>query len=104
MPEYMAMGKLAVATRVSGCPYLLRDGAGVLVAPNDWVALRDGIERALALSPAEAAATIEQARRNVSQFTWRQGITEVDRVYRRLARRNSGSGIVQDTDSHRHTT
>ncbi len=51
LPEYMAMNKLTVATAVSGCAYLLRNGAGILVEPNDVEALRSGLERALNLLP-----------------------------------------------------
>jgi len=84
MPEYMAAGKLIVSTWVSGCRSLLRDGAGIVVAPNDVEALKNGLERALTLSPAEAERYIAQARHNVGQFTWQQGIGEVYRVYRAL--------------------
>jgi glycosyltransferase involved in cell wall biosynthesis len=84
MPEYMAAGKLIVSTWVSGCRYLLRERAGILVAPNDVAALRDGLEEALNLSQAEIAGYIARARRNVVQFTWRQGIADVYRVYRAL--------------------
>lgn len=84
LPEYMAAGRLIVATWVSGCRHLLRDGAGILVEPNDVGALREGIERALAMTPAEAAACIARARQNVERFTWKEGIGEVVRVYRSL--------------------
>lgn len=84
MPEYMAAGKLIVSTWVSGCQDLLRDGAGIVVAPNDVQALREGLERALELTPAEVARYIAQARYNVAQFTWQQGISDVYRVYRAL--------------------
>ena len=84
MPEYMAAGKLIVSTWVSGCGRLLRDGAGIIVAPNDVEALRRGLERALALSPAEIDRCVAQARLNVGQFTWKQGIADVYRVYRAL--------------------
>lgn len=81
MPEYMAAGKLIVATAVSGCSFLLRDGAGILVAPNDEQALVDGIEGALALGSEARRAMVDRAMRNVMQFTWQQGIVEVYRVY-----------------------
>jgi glycosyltransferase involved in cell wall biosynthesis len=84
MPEYMAAGKPIVSTWVSGCRFLLRDGAGILVEPNDVAALREGLEQALAMTPAEAAACIARAQRNVGQFTWKEGIAEVLEVYRAL--------------------
>jgi glycosyltransferase involved in cell wall biosynthesis len=81
MPEYMAAGRLIVSTWVSGCRYLLRDGAGILVEPNNVASLREGLEKALTLSPAEAAGLVERARSNVAQFVWQRGITDVLRVY-----------------------
>jgi glycosyltransferase involved in cell wall biosynthesis len=80
MPEYMAAGKAIVATEVSGCVYLLRDGAGILVEPNDDAALAAGIERALTLSPEGLAEQVQAARANVTQFTWQHGILDVQRV------------------------
>jgi len=84
MPEYLAMGKIAVATSVSGCPYLLRDGGGILVAANSDQALVEGIDQALQLTPEARSAMIAKACENVGQFTWQQGIAEVYRVYRNL--------------------
>jgi glycogen(starch) synthase len=74
MPEYMAAGRPIVATPVSGCRFLLRDGAGILVEPNDERALAAGLERALALTEEERAAMAARARANVERFTWREGI------------------------------
>jgi glycosyltransferase involved in cell wall biosynthesis len=87
LPEYMAMGKLTVATGVSGCSYLLRDAAGILVPPNDVEALSRGLEQALLLDADGRQALIAKAHENVAQFTWGQGIAEVHRVYRSLASR-----------------
>lgn len=84
MPEYMASGKMIVSTGVSGCRYLLRDGAGIVVEANDVEALYGGLEQALALTPAQQQEYIANARRNVSQFTWQQGIADVYDSYRRL--------------------
>jgi glycosyltransferase involved in cell wall biosynthesis len=102
LPEYMAMGKLVVATAVSGCSYLLRDSAGILVVPNDIEALRQALERALALGPAEAARLIAKAHENVSQFTWQQGIGEVHRVYRRLVANRSETGLAANSHDPRN--
>jgi glycosyltransferase involved in cell wall biosynthesis len=74
MPEYMASGRPIVATPVSGCRFLLRDGAGILVEPNDDRALAAGLERALSLSEEERSAMVARARANVERFTWREGI------------------------------
>jgi glycosyltransferase involved in cell wall biosynthesis len=84
LPEYMAAGKLIVATWVSGCRYLLRDNAGIVVEANSVDALRDGITKALAMTLAEQQTCIAKARRNVEQFTWQQGIADVYLNYRRL--------------------
>jgi glycosyltransferase involved in cell wall biosynthesis len=84
MPEYMAAGKLIVSTWVSGCRYLLRDDAGILVEPNDVNALHAGIEQALSLPAAERERLAANARRNVAQFTWQRGIADVYDSYRRL--------------------
>jgi glycosyltransferase involved in cell wall biosynthesis len=82
LPEYMAAGKTIVATAVSGCSFLLRDGAGILVAPNDVGALAQGIETALDHDPAAKQVMVQKARQNVAQFTWKEGIGAVYRVYR----------------------
>jgi glycosyltransferase involved in cell wall biosynthesis len=84
MPEYMAAGKLIVATAVSGCSFLLRDGAGILVEPNNVGALARGIETALTQDEDAARAMVQTARENVAQFTWKQGISAVYDVYRNL--------------------
>jgi glycosyltransferase involved in cell wall biosynthesis len=84
LPEYMAAGKLIVATWVSGCRHLLRDNAGIVVEANEVEALYQGLQRALAMTPAEQQQCIANARRNVEQFTWQQGITDVYDSYRRL--------------------
>lgn len=90
VPEFMAVGKLIVATGVSGCRYLLRDNAGIVTAANDVAALRDGLERALRLGPSERAGYIANARRNVEQFTWQHGIDDVYQVYRALLAQQAG--------------
>jgi glycosyltransferase involved in cell wall biosynthesis len=90
LPEYMASGNLIVATWVSGCRYLLRDNAGIVVEANSVEALRSGIERALAMSPADRELCIANARRNVEQFTWRQGISAVYETYRKLLGHTAG--------------
>lgn len=46
--EAMSLGVPVVATDHGGSTWLLRDGAGVLVAPDDPEALADGIQRVLA--------------------------------------------------------
>jgi glycosyltransferase involved in cell wall biosynthesis len=90
LPEYMAAGKMIVATWVSGCRHLLRDNAGIVVAANDVEALRKGIEQALAMTPAEQQSCSNNARRNVEQFTWRQGIADVYDSYRKLLAARTG--------------
>jgi glycosyltransferase involved in cell wall biosynthesis len=84
MPEYMAMAKPIVATWVSGCRYLLRDEAGILVDPNDVAALQRGLEQALELSPADRGRLVANSRRNVEQFTWHRGIAAVYDTYCQL--------------------
>jgi len=84
MPEYMAAGRSIVATRVSGCSFLLRDGAGILVEPNDVAALAQGLETALAQDESAARSMVRKARENVAQFTWKQGIGAVYSAYRTL--------------------
>jgi len=84
MPEYMAAGKSIVATAVSGCSFLLRDGAGILVKPNDVAALARGIETALTQDDDATRAMAQKARENAAQFTWKQGISAVYSVYRNL--------------------
>lgn len=64
---------------------MLRDGAGILVAPNDDAALAAGLERALTLGEAERAAMVARARANVERFTWRENIAPVAAKLRALA-------------------
>ena len=45
--EAMACKVPVIATRLSGIPELVTDGAGILVAPDDAVALADAIVRVL---------------------------------------------------------
>lgn len=84
MPEYMAAGRPIVATPVSGCRFLLRDGAGILVEPGDDAALAEGLERALALAPEARLEMAARARANVERFTWREAIGPAVAVLRRL--------------------
>ena len=85
LPEYMAAGKTIVATAVSGCSFLLRDGAGILVAPNDVDALVRGIETALAQDAAATQAMVQKARQTLPSSRGRKalvryiGSTEVSR-------------------------
>ncbi|MCS6878818.1 MAG: glycosyltransferase family 4 protein [Geminicoccaceae bacterium] len=88
MPEYMAAGKPIVSTPVSGCAFLLRDDAGILVPSDDDAALAEGIERALALSEDARAAMVARARANVARFTWRENIGPVAARLRALAARS----------------
>ena len=62
--ESMAAGVPLVATAVSALPQLLADGAGVLVEPDDNLALADAIEKLLA-DPATARSIGETGRRRV---------------------------------------
>ena len=62
--ESMAAGVPLVATAVSALPQLLAGGAGVLVEPEDDVALADAIEELLA-HPDRARAIGEEGRRRV---------------------------------------
>lgn len=95
MPEYMAAGRPIVATPVSGCAFLLRDGAGILVEPNDDQALARGLERALSLSAEERAVMVARARAHVEGFTWRQGIVPA------VARLRALAGVLRSSGSPR---
>jgi len=62
MPEYMAAGKSIVATAVSGCRFLLRDGAEYSWSPTTSGALAAGIETALTQDDDAARAMVQKAR------------------------------------------
>jgi glycosyltransferase involved in cell wall biosynthesis len=66
--EPMAEGKPVIGTRVGGVPEMVRDDEeGILVAPGDFVALRDAMSRML-VDAELRRRTGEHARRRVEQF------------------------------------
>lgn len=64
--DAMAMARPIVATNVSDIPHALREGAGLVVEPDDPVALRDAI-RSLVEDPETAQAMGDRARRRARE-------------------------------------
>ncbi len=68
--EAMALGLPVVSTNVGGMPYLISDGVdGVLVAPNDKVAMADAVED-LFEDVAKTERMVDRAREKVEGFDW----------------------------------
>jgi glycosyltransferase involved in cell wall biosynthesis len=66
--EAMALGVPVIATRVGIVPEIITDGkTGWIVAPGDTVALRDTIDRVLALPRGTRAAIGDAGRRRVME-------------------------------------
>jgi D-inositol-3-phosphate glycosyltransferase len=87
--EAMACGTPVVASRVGGIPEIVREGCGVLVEPDDAIALSDGIGRVLAdgkdryaeacLEAAAASDLDANAARLLDEVAKATGIREVIR-------------------------
>jgi glycosyltransferase involved in cell wall biosynthesis len=67
--EYMAAGRPIVASDLPSLREILNEKNSVLVLPDNPEALADGIER-LIEDPDRAVALAQQARRDVSSYTW----------------------------------
>ncbi len=80
--EYMAAGLPIVATRVGGIPELIEPGVhGILVEPDDPVALADGIRRLLE-HPTEAATLAAAARaRQRAEFDLDVVVAQLQELY-----------------------
>jgi glycosyltransferase involved in cell wall biosynthesis len=79
--EAMAAGVPLVATAVSALPQLLAGGAGVLVEPEDDVALADAIEE-LMTHPDRARAIGEEGRRRVhSGYSFESMMRSLEETY-----------------------
>lgn len=92
--EYMEAGKPVVATRVGGIPDLIEDGVtGMLVAPNDPVALAEGIGTMLR-DPERAARLGAAAReRRRSEFSIEATARHFEDLYEELHQRKlAGNG------------
>ncbi|TXE05859.1 glycosyltransferase family 4 protein [Gelidibacter salicanalis] len=68
--EAMALGLPVVSTNVGGMPYLIKDGVeGLLVSPNDKIAMANAICTVLD-APSRTATMTINARHKVEQFDW----------------------------------
>ncbi|WP_153730570.1 glycosyltransferase [Sporosarcina obsidiansis] len=79
--EALSSGAKVVATNVGGLPYLLKDGAGVLVEPRDVESLANGLENALAN---EVTRTQQEAiQQVVQQHSYELIVKRLDDIYER---------------------
>jgi glycosyltransferase involved in cell wall biosynthesis len=83
MPEYMAMGKMIVATAVSDCDKMLANGAGILVEPNSPASLANGILLALKEKKNWPRYT-KQAQKNARIFSWENNAERLLAFYKKL--------------------
>ena len=68
--EAMALGLPVVSTNVGGMPYLISNGVdGVLVAPNDSIAMADAVEELLK-DVSRTEGMVVEAQKKVEGFDW----------------------------------
>jgi phosphatidyl-myo-inositol alpha-mannosyltransferase len=85
MVEAMAAGVPVVATDILGYREVVRDEVdGLLVAPNDPVALSDAIRRVL-VDPALAERLRSAGRARAAEFSWDVVLPRIEAIYRRVA-------------------
>ncbi len=78
--EAMACGTPVVATRVGGLQTVVSDASGLLVPPNDYVALAEAAARLL--DDQELRTRLSAgARERAQQFTWGRVTDAIDEVY-----------------------
>ena len=100
--EAMAVGRPLIASRMGGLSDLVVDGeTGLLVPPNDHVALRQAMERLLA-DPALRARMGEASQRKVVEFQASTVVQRIERVYRRLLGRDVSSAAPGLVAMERH--
>lgn len=85
LPEYLAAGKVIVATAVSDCPMMLADGAGIVVAPDNPEALAEGIMQALRLSIEASQQMCRRAHQRAKAFSWQTHGLRLVQLYKELA-------------------
>lgn len=84
--EALACGTPVVASAVGALPTLVSGGAGVLVPPNDPVALANSLTEVLS-SPSRLVAMGEAGRRRaVSTYSWRAVAEQTAQMYRDVIR------------------
>lgn len=82
--ESLAAGTPVVATRCGGPEDIVTDDVGVLVAPEDEVALAEGIDHVLQNRSAYDAARLRQYA--LERFSWQRVVTETVKLYREASR------------------
>lgn len=83
--EALASGAKVVASSVGGLPYLLQDGAGILVEPRNAVSLAEGL--AEALENEETMEEREKIQQIVKQHASETIIGRLDELYSRYGKR-----------------
>ena len=82
--EAMAMGRPVVASRIGGLPDIVVDGeTGLLVAPGDWCALRQAIQRLLD-NPELRRRMGAMAKQRVVEFQARTVVPRIEQVYQEV--------------------
>jgi glycosyltransferase involved in cell wall biosynthesis len=81
--EGLASGKPVIATRMGGLPELITGENGMLVPPEDALALL-GAMRALIQDPALLARLSNGAASSVAHLTWERSARQLDAVYQEL--------------------
>jgi glycosyltransferase involved in cell wall biosynthesis len=88
--DALALGIPVASTGAGGLPEMLRNGAGLVVAPGDPVALAASVMRILE-DPELRTGLVERAKVEVLRFTDRRMAEEVGSVYRSCAHSLEGS-------------
>ena len=84
--EALACGIPVVASELPGVRTVVEDGVdGLHVRPGELGSLVSGLQRMVALAPAERAAMGERGRRKVlERYTWERSAERLEQVYEQL--------------------
>ncbi|MBA3367083.1 MAG: glycosyltransferase family 4 protein [Geodermatophilaceae bacterium] len=95
--EALRAGRPLVATAVGGIPELAGQGAGVLIPPNDWIALDAAVTDVLG-DPARAAALVEAGRSAAATWpTMDDTVAQLSALYAELL----GASVAMSSDQPR---
>ena len=87
LPEYMAMGKVIVATSISDCDKMLSDNVGILVRPNSSQALAEGIVKAIR-EKNNWKSYQNKARLRAKSFSWEENSKRLIDLYWQIIKEN----------------
>lgn len=93
--EAMACRAPVVGTPAGAAPFLLKDGAGILVRPEDPEDMADAILRVSRLSDCDWQRMSAAAHAKASLYSWENGARAFEGALRRIVQ-NAGAGSVHE--------